>query len=407
MPPPAGSKVVSDARREKSHTVDIITPEEALARRGYWAKCCTGDLSCLENILFFPCVTVYQAVRIYVCPCAWLYFSSTLDSVLCGLFRLICCACCFRHTDRRFPPNASSLGDWDGKSPAEVDKEIKWERATDIFKSRWSEKEKQEGRRVKLYEDGIEPKDVAQGDLGDCWLIAALACMAENPGFIRKIFVTPRYNSRGKYTVRLFDGQTGRWTHVSVDEYLPVKKKDGRLLFAQPKGNELWVVIIEKAFAKFCGDYNQLKGGQMVWAFQALTGDPVFSLHVRQDGKWECAHREGGEPLNTLRQAAPREGLRYCLRLGRAAEGGLGGIRLRDGDTRGCTDGCVRRPRVRQAHERAQQDQQGPQRQGQALDRPVRHAGGAQRAGHLLHPAQVREGEGPDGREHFERLRRV
>ena len=30
----------------------------------------------------------------------------------------------------------------------------------------------------------------------------------------------------------------------------------------------MWVILIEKAFAKFCGDYNSLKGGQMTWAFQ-------------------------------------------------------------------------------------------------------------------------------------------
>jgi hypothetical protein len=43
-------------------------------------------------------------------------------------------------------------------------------------------------------------------------------------------------------------------------------------------GNELWAMLVEKAFAKFCGGYPKLDGGLSVWAWKALTGDPVRSL---------------------------------------------------------------------------------------------------------------------------------
>ena len=59
---------------------------------------------------------------------------------------------------------------------------------------------------LKLFEAGIDVRDVAQGGLGDCWLISALCCMAENPGQLYKCFTTSSYNDRGKYTVRLCDG---------------------------------------------------------------------------------------------------------------------------------------------------------------------------------------------------------
>ena len=32
-------------------------------------------------------------------------------------------------------------------------------------------------------------------------------------------------------------------------------------MFSQAKGNEMWVLLLEKAFAKFCGGYSELKGG--------------------------------------------------------------------------------------------------------------------------------------------------
>jgi len=68
---------------------------------------------------------------------------------------------------------------------------------------------------------------------------------------------------------------------VTVDENIPIK--DGKPLMAQPNGRELWVAMLEKAFAKFCGGYTDLDGGLCSWAFTTLTGDPVFTL--RKEGE--------------------------------------------------------------------------------------------------------------------------
>ena len=59
-----------------------------------------------------------------------------------------------------------------------------------------------------------------------------------------RTFVTKRHSMRGKYTVRLYDSGKEKWTYVTVDEAIPVS--DGRPLFAQPKGRELWVAMLEK-----------------------------------------------------------------------------------------------------------------------------------------------------------------
>ena len=132
--------------------------------------------------------------------------------------------------------------------------------------------------------------------------MSALCCMAEHPGQIRKCFLQASHSDRGKYSVRLFDGRAGKWTTVTVDDMLPVERSSGRLLFAQPKGRELWVLILEKAFAKFCGSYEGLNGGHEIWAFEALTGDPVFTLQ-REGGNWtrfDLAHRQDKSKVSDL-----------------------------------------------------------------------------------------------------------
>lgn len=113
-----------------------------------------------------------------------------------------------------------------------------------LAESKLTKQQREDHVRVKLFEEGIEAKDVAQGELGNCWLVAALACMAEFPGLIHRVFVTARWNAAGKYVLRLYDGQERKWIYVHIDEWIPTK--NGHALFAQAHGNEMWVMMIEK-----------------------------------------------------------------------------------------------------------------------------------------------------------------
>lgn len=39
---------------------------------------------------------------------------------------------------------------------------------------------------------------------------------------------------------------------------------------------EIWVCLLEKAFAKYCGSYSALSGGYPTLALMALTGKPSY-----------------------------------------------------------------------------------------------------------------------------------
>ncbi len=45
--------------------------------------------------------------------------------------------------------------------------------------------------------DGIEPNDIGQGALGDCWFCCALASVAEEPKEIERLFVTKKTSANG------------------------------------------------------------------------------------------------------------------------------------------------------------------------------------------------------------------
>ena len=274
-----------------------VIPLFCVRDKAYLNRLCAGRASCLTNIVCCQAVLCYNAFNIYMRPCLASYVGSLVDGVLCLPFRLVCPACCCRHSDKKFPAKPSSIGTWDGKSFA--DDEIEWVRARELLEGATaaaSTATAEEGKaknahgRVKLFEDSIDPRDVSQGAVGDCWLIAAFAAAAEHPGLLMRLFQSKRANVRGKYNVKLFDWQAKRWVVVSVDESLPATSKGGKALFAQPRGREIWVALLEKAFAKFVGSYGALDGGQTAWAMNALTGDPVFVLQKRA-----AASGEGGE----------------------------------------------------------------------------------------------------------------
>mmetsp|Transcript_25569 Transcript_25569/g.21425 ORF Transcript_25569/g.21425 Transcript_25569/m.21425 type:complete len:129 (+) Transcript_25569:496-882(+) len=64
---------------------------------------------------------------------------------------------------------------------------------------------------------------------------------------------------------------------MEIDDFIPCEPKNwwddhAKPLFAQSKGLEIYVNLIEKAFAKFAGNYSNLIGGSMIKALVTMTG---------------------------------------------------------------------------------------------------------------------------------------
>ena len=58
-----------------------------------------------------------------------------------------------------------------------------------------------------------------------------------------------RSQDDGKYEISLFDLEKKAWEQVVIDEYIPCKlvKGEPKASYAQPVGEELWVLLMEKA----------------------------------------------------------------------------------------------------------------------------------------------------------------
>eukprot|EP01064_Diplonema_japonicum_P001454 TRINITY_DN10936_c2_g1_i2.p1 TRINITY_DN10936_c2_g1~~TRINITY_DN10936_c2_g1_i2.p1 ORF type:complete len:835 (+),score=175.50 TRINITY_DN10936_c2_g1_i2:85-2589(+) len=136
----------------------------------------------------------------------------------------------------------------------------------------------------------ISPGDIDQGVLGDCWFMAALAACAEFPAdliipLFKENAEVVKYSEANVYHIRLAKNGWVNW--YVVDGYLPchaVPQPTGPC-FAHNKEqpNELWVSLIEKAYAKIHGNYDNISSGDPAVGLSDLTGYPSRAIDLSAD----------------------------------------------------------------------------------------------------------------------------
>lgn len=73
----------------------------------------------------------------------------------------------------------------------------------------------------------------------------------------------------------------GEWVPVVVDDWIPCEAPGKPAFATSRKGNELWVSILEKAYAKLHGSYEALEGGLVQDALVDLTGGAGEEIDMR------------------------------------------------------------------------------------------------------------------------------
>ena len=142
-------------------------------------------------------------------------------------------------------------------------------------------------------ETDVHPNDVTQGQLGDCYLLASLAAVAvKNPDLIKDMI---QENPDGTYTVT-FNKKNSPFAirkpaqeevQITVKPEFPATQDGDNLdwAFADPgdmegENNEFWVMLIEKAYAKWQGGYHNIEGGSPSNAMFQITGAESESLRA-------------------------------------------------------------------------------------------------------------------------------
>ena len=72
---------------------------------------------------------------------------------------------------------------------------------------------------------------------------------------------------------------------VNVDSFVPVNQSE-KPCFSRCVGPELWLLILEKVWAKIHGSYDMIMDCQVDEILRDLTGAPVYSYYPSEDDIW-------------------------------------------------------------------------------------------------------------------------
>ncbi|XP_063296547.1 calpain-3 isoform X2 [Pelobates fuscus] len=170
--------------------------------------------------------------------------------------------------DRDFPPNDTSLF-YSQTLPIKFE----WKRPPEICEN------------PQFIIGGANRTDICQGDLGDCWFLAAIACLTLNEKLLFRV-IPPEQNFTENYA-GIFHFQFwryGDWVDVVIDDCLPTF--NNQLVFTKSsQRNEFWSALLEKAYAKLHGSYEALKGGNTTEAMEDFTGGVTEFYEIKDAPK--------------------------------------------------------------------------------------------------------------------------
>ncbi|CAL8325407.1 unnamed protein product [Lota lota] len=171
----------------------------------------------------------------------------------------------------------------------------------------------------RLFVDGISTRDLHQGSLGNCWMVAATSCLASEPTLWKKVIPDHRQQEWKPKRPDLYAGlfrfrfwRLGGWTEVVVDDRLPVSQEGALLFCRSATPREFWSALLEKAYAKLNGCYEALEGGNTAEALIDFTGGVSETLALGP----RTLHRHADQQralFNTLSRAHERRALITCF----------------------------------------------------------------------------------------------
>ncbi|XP_078239967.1 calpain-14 [Pogona vitticeps] len=183
--------------------------------------------------------------------------------------------------DELFPADVRSIGT--GPLLQKLPQKIQWKRPYELHKAPvFSSANK---KRLAL----------CQGVIEDCWFLAAVEALTFHQDILFKVVPQNQSFERKKYAgiFHFKFWHFGEWVDVVVDDRLPVNEEGHLVFLSSVYKNLFWGALLEKAYAKLCGSYEDLQIGQVSEALVDFTGGVNMTIKLAEapPDLWEIMTR--------------------------------------------------------------------------------------------------------------------
>ena len=146
--------------------------------------------------------------------------------------------------------------------------EIEWKRASEIFI-----------KPTIFSSNNLHINNMKKSKIVTKYFQTTISSLINFPGLIEQIFLTKEYNEETSL-IKMILFIDGEFQIIFLDDYFPVIKNTNIPYFTLNDNNDLWILLLEKAYAKINGCYGNIIFGWPDNLFKTLTGfSTEFLIH--------------------------------------------------------------------------------------------------------------------------------
>uniref|UniRef100_A0A2K5RLM8 Calpain 14 n=1 Tax=Cebus imitator TaxID=2715852 RepID=A0A2K5RLM8_CEBIM len=171
--------------------------------------------------------------------------------------------------DTSFPATLSSIGS--RSLLQKLPPRLQWKRPPELHSN------------PQFYSGKAKRLDLCQGIVGDCWFLAALQALSLQQDILSR--VVPLNQSFTENYAGIFQfwfWHYGNWVPVVIDDRLPVNEAGQLVFVSSTYKNLFWGALLEKAYAKLSGSYEDLQFGQVSEALVDFTGGVTMTINLAE-----------------------------------------------------------------------------------------------------------------------------
>ncbi|KAH0622642.1 hypothetical protein JD844_025124 [Phrynosoma platyrhinos] len=182
--------------------------------------------------------------------------------------------------DEFFPADVKSIGT--GPLLQKLPEKIQWKRPYELCNT-------------PVFFSANKRRVLCQGLLEDCWFLAAVEAITFHQDILFRIVPQNQSFEKKKYAgiFHFKFWHFGEWVDVVVDDRLPVNEAGQLVFLSSVYKNLFWGALLEKAYAKLCGSYEDLQTGQVSEALVDFTGGINITIKLAEapPDLWETLTR--------------------------------------------------------------------------------------------------------------------